>query len=40
MGDRYEQYEHHGELVWTHSALKGRHRAYCLCFSCAKREAK
>ena len=32
----YEQYEHHGALVWVNSALKGKHREYCLCWSCGK----
>lgn len=33
---KHERYEHHGNEVWVDSALKGLHRAYCLCFQCAK----
>lgn len=29
-----EQYEHHGRLVWTRTATKGKHRAVCLCHVC------
>jgi hypothetical protein len=32
----YEQYEHHGKMVWVKSELKNRHREFCLCFNCAK----
>jgi hypothetical protein len=32
----YERYEHHGNEVWVDSALKGLHRAYCLCYSCSR----
>lgn len=32
----FEQYEHHGEVVWVGSELKGKHRDHCLCFSCEK----
>lgn len=32
----YEQYNHHGKDVWVNSALKGKHRNHCLCFSCDK----
>ena len=34
--DKFEQYEHHGELVWVRANMKGMHRAFCLCFSCEK----
>ncbi|MFC1999185.1 hypothetical protein ACFLXE_00315 [Chloroflexota bacterium] len=30
----YEQYEHHKELVWVRSDLKGKHRDHCMCFDC------
>ena len=32
----YEQYEHHGVRVWVRDDLKGKHRSFCLCFSCNK----
>ena len=32
----FEQYDHHGTEVWVDSDLKGQHRAYCLCWKCAK----
>ena len=31
----FERYEHHGVQVSVRSDLKGKHRAYCLCHSCA-----
>ncbi len=31
----YVQYEHHGALVSVREDLKGKHREYCLCWSCA-----
>lgn len=31
----YEQYEHHGKLVWVNKDIRGTHRDYCLCFSCS-----
>jgi hypothetical protein len=36
MAKFFEQYEHHGKLVWVRSALKDKHRRYCLCYSCTK----
>jgi len=30
------KYEHHGEEVWVREDLKGKHREYCLCYSCKK----
>jgi hypothetical protein len=30
----YEKYEHHGNVVWVRSDLKGKHREHCLCFNC------
>jgi hypothetical protein len=30
----FEQYRHHGEIVWVRSDLKGKHRENCLCYSC------
>lgn len=33
---QYEHYEHHGDLVWVDTALKGRHREHCLCWQCDK----
>ena len=32
----FEQYEHHGRMVWVNRALKGLHTDSCLCYSCAK----
>jgi len=32
----FEQYEHHGNDVWVRKELKGKHREYCLCFSCQR----
>jgi len=32
----YEQYEHYGKTVWVNSALRGKHREHCLCWSCDK----
>ena len=32
----FEQYNHHGNVVWVRSRLKGKHRENCLCHSCAK----
>jgi hypothetical protein len=29
-----EQYEHHGEVVWVRSDLKGKHKEHCLCYEC------
>ncbi len=36
MSKSYEQYEHHGVIVWVDSELKGNHRDRNLCFSCNK----
>jgi hypothetical protein len=36
MMSEFEQYEHHGILVWVRKDLRGKHRDNCLCFSCAK----
>ncbi len=33
--EHYEQYEHHGKLVTVLSAVKGKHRLFCLCWNCA-----
>jgi hypothetical protein len=30
------QYEHHNELVWVRSDLKGTHRDVCLCYQCTQ----
>ena len=30
----FEQYEHHGEIVWVRKDLRGKHREHCLCFKC------
>lgn len=35
-GKEYETYSHHGEEVKVRSDLKGKHREYCLCYSCNK----
>ena len=32
----YIEYEHHGADVWVRKDLKGKHRDYCLCFSCGR----
>ena len=32
----YEQYEHHGRMVWVRSNLKGAHKHVCLCYACEK----
>jgi hypothetical protein len=32
----YELYEHHENMVYVRSDLKGKHRDYCLCFNCTK----
>jgi len=34
--NEFEQYMHHGRMVWTRTLLKGKHREHCLCFSCGK----
>lgn len=32
---RFERYEHHPEeIVWVRSDLKGKHKEFCLCYSC------
>ncbi len=31
---KFEQYEHHGKMVWVETELKGGHRERNLCFSC------
>jgi len=36
MSKEYEQYEHHGNIVWTRKDLKGKHRDHCLCHNCEK----
>ena len=33
---QYEKYDHHNNLVFVRSDLKGKHREYCLCHSCKK----
>jgi hypothetical protein len=30
------QYEHHGTMVWVREDLKGKHRSFRLCHSCAR----
>ena len=32
--DEFEYYYHHGRWVYVRKELKGKHREYCLCFSC------
>jgi len=32
----YVLYEHHGRDVWVDASLQGLHRAYCLCYRCAR----
>ena len=29
------QYEHHGALVNVQATLQGRHKEFCLCYTCA-----
>lgn len=36
MSDKFEQYEHHGQVVWVIKELRGKHQEHCLCFSCSK----
>jgi hypothetical protein len=36
MSDKFEQYDHHGRMVWVRRDLKGLDRMNCLCFSCKK----
>lgn len=31
---KYVEYEHHGVSVMVREDLKGRHREFCLCYSC------
>ena len=31
---KFEQYKHHDTKVWTFAATKGKHREFCLCYSC------
>jgi hypothetical protein len=33
---KYITYVHHRKKVWVKKELKGKHREYCLCFSCKK----
>jgi len=35
MDTRIQQYVHHGRLMSVRADLKGKHREYCLCYSCA-----
>ena len=35
MSGKFEQYDHHGRMVWAMKDLRGKHRQHCLCFSCA-----
>ena len=30
----YEQYGHHGTVVYVDKELKGKHREHCLCWNC------
>jgi hypothetical protein len=32
----YEQYNHHGKLVWVRSSLKGEYKEFCLCYACKR----
>ena len=32
----FEQYEHHGKMVWVRTDLRGRHRDHCLCYQCGR----
>jgi hypothetical protein len=36
MKHDYEQYKHHGNLVWVETDMKGTHRDICLCWNCTK----
>lgn len=33
---RLTHYEHHGKTVAVRKGLKGKHREYCLCYTCAR----
>jgi RNA polymerase subunit RPABC4/transcription elongation factor Spt4 len=33
---KYVEYTHHEEKVFVREDLKGKHRQYCLCFSCSR----
>jgi len=33
---KFIKYVHYGVSVWVNEALKGKHRAHCLCYSCEK----
>jgi hypothetical protein len=32
----FEKYFHHNAYVFVRSDLKGRHRSFCMCYSCEK----
>ncbi len=36
QNQKYEVYCHHGVNVTVRKDLKGRHRSFCLCYSCEK----
>lgn len=36
MSSLYERYLHHDKAVFVMSALKGKHRRFCLCYSCKR----
>lgn len=36
MSEKFEQYIHHGKMVWVIKEVKGKNRQHCLCFSCSK----
>ena len=36
MTREFEQYEHHGAMVWVDKALRGQGWEMCLCLDCAR----
>lgn len=33
---KFHQYTHHRGKVWVRNDLRGKHRAYCLCYKCGR----
>jgi len=36
MAAKFEQYDHHGDMMWVRKDLKGTHRDNCLCYECRR----
>jgi hypothetical protein len=34
MDKIFQQYEHHGRMVFVQAELKDKHREHCLCYNC------